>query len=265
MQVYIFKNKNNFQNISQNEPIFIDNKSYSLISNTKNDSQNLPKDSLFINFDLLWIIKPGLLTECEFAIEGDFDSRVVEYLKNSTFCTTIKIFSQNVVLQNDLTNNLAQQDSGILTYNYTNCFVTKHELLSSSSKITIVCSPLYNDSVVDYISKTCSLSFCDSKCGLNIQNYTQNGTVSELQSNESFKDYSLSDSKSFYLGSIKFTSGKNIGLTYGVKNVNNFTISLLQYLKYDLSVGDTYQITQSCDKTYQTCKGFNNQLNFRGF
>lgn len=66
-------------------------------------------------------------------------------------------------------------------------------------------------------------------------------------------------------GLVTWTSGKNKGYKMEVKNYLPNYIYLQQRMLFKIEEGDTYTITEGCDKTFARCKLFNNKDNFKGF
>lgn len=70
-------------------------------------------------------------------------------------------------------------------------------------------------------SPTCRACFCDKKCGLNIENYMVNGSITTMDSQINFSSNALASYADDYFknGYIKFTSGKDCDDTITVKNL----------------------------------------------
>lgn len=71
-------------------------------------------------------------------------------------------------------------------------------------------------------------------------------------------------------GLLSWTSGANTGRQMEVKRFQNsggaVEIELWRSMALPISLGDNFDITVGCDKTFLTCKAkFGNQINFRGF
>ncbi len=74
-------------------------------------------------------------------------------------------------------------------------------------------------------------------------------------------------SMTFEQGQIKFTGGKNNGLTYSIKKqISNTRIQLLSPLKFPITVGDTFKMYPGCNKTVTACTlQFNNLIHIGAF
>ena len=121
----------------------------------------------------------------------------------------------------------------------------------------------------DTYSPLCRCCFCDKKCGLNKDNYTIKGVISEiinqLEFNTNTEKIINKDNNYFTNGIIKMINGKNNGITTEVKkSVNNY-IGLKFKFPFEINVGDQFEIIAGCDKEFYTCcSKFDNAINFRG-
>lgn len=70
----------------------------------------------------------------------------------------------------------------------------------------------------------------------------------------------------FVGGTITFNSGLNKGKTIEIIafDAATNTITVMENFPYVIGTGDLFTITQGCDKRFDTCKVYNNQINFRG-
>ncbi len=119
-------------------------------------------------------------------------------------------------------------------------------------------------------SPLCDAVLGDSRCGVSLTTYTGNVDSNPSTYSISTGDLSAQDTNFFTRGKITFTSGANDGvereIRSDIKVDNSRTITFWEPLPFDPSVGDTFDITAGCDKTYETCKAkFSNGSNFRGF
>ena len=245
MQVYIFKNDTKSNNIA----------------GFTNSGQNVFNGQQYyqINFDVVKFQKNVGFQESIIEIEGFFDEEILRFISSDYF----KIY---IILQ------VNEEKTGLIKnipYYYDNCTIQNHMINNAKSTITISSGILYNDNITNYITKTCNAKFCDKKCGLDVNNYTFYGSVTDLRSQNSFVDKNILTNNvkgsNFKFGSVHFTSGANKGLKYDIRTIDTLIISLIQLLKYPLLIGDTYKALQSCQKRYDDCKNFKNEINFRGF
>lgn len=105
-------------------------------------------------------------------------------------------------------------------------------------------------------------------CTLNPVTYTVTGTVTaEVASKLKFTASGITQASGYYTGgTVTFTSGLNNGNSYTVKSYDGTNVTLYLPSGYSIQVGDTFEITAGCDKTFTTCKNkFNNEINFGGF
>lgn len=119
-------------------------------------------------------------------------------------------------------------------------------------------------------SESCRAKFCDSRCGLNMLNYTFTGTVIAVSS-DSFTISASGTNKSagfFTRGTVAFTSGENNGIIMEIvghiKNGASDVLTPFLPLPAAIAVGDTMKVIAGCDGLFATCKTFGNYLNFRG-
>jgi uncharacterized phage protein (TIGR02218 family) len=74
----------------------------------------------------------------------------------------------------------------------------------------------------------------------------------------------------FTNGVVKWTSGLNAASGTAYNQVRAYTnstkrIQLWGFARWTVQVGDTFEITPGCDKTFSMCKNrFSNSINFRG-
>lgn len=121
---------------------------------------------------------------------------------------------------------------------------------------------------VRIVSTRCDADLGDSRCGYTLT--PDNGTVTSITSaRRVFIDTSLSAADGHYNGGkVTWVTGDNAGRLMDVKKytASTDTVELYEPLPDDIAIGDTYTITQGCDKTFATCvDDFSNGANFRGF
>lgn len=128
-------------------------------------------------------------------------------------------------------------------------------------------SQALNKNIGDLYSHRCRAKFGDAKCKADLSKYTFSGTITEVQSNNIIIDVNRNEESDFFkYGSIKFLTGENQGVAKEIQSYNkNGKIVLANPLPYKPSIGDNYEITAGCNKSFTTCyKQFNNAINFRG-
>lgn len=115
----------------------------------------------------------------------------------------------------------------------------------------------------------CSYELGDPKCGVNLDDFRVTGTITQVINQHRIKDSSRSEAADWFAqGKITFTSGNCAGLSMEVQtwtggSSKNFVLSL--DMPYPIQVGDAYEVTPGCDKTFATCQQKFNNMNFSGF
>jgi uncharacterized phage protein (TIGR02218 family) len=132
------------------------------------------------------------------------------------------------------------------------------ELRGLTQKLSGVIGELY--------SPTCRANLGDDHCKVNITSSTVTGAISAVGSNNIIYDSARTEvTGTFTHGRLSFTSGANAGLAFEVKSHAAGQIKLMLPPPYAVEIGDTYSLTQGCDKRFNTCiTRFNNAVNFRG-
>lgn len=120
--------------------------------------------------------------------------------------------------------------------------------------------------VGELYSPTCRADFGDSRCKIDLAARTYAGTLTEAASRSSVKDSARTEEAGiFSFGRIAFTSGGNDGISMEIKQFSKGIFTLVLPLPYMPLIGDTYTVSEGCDKTFKTCTGrFENAVNFRG-
>jgi uncharacterized phage protein (TIGR02218 family) len=119
------------------------------------------------------------------------------------------------------------------------------------------------------IQPTCTRTLGDEGCTVNLDSFAATGTINIATSRYSFTT-TLSAIGGYYaLGSIKFTSGNNSGLTRTIKSFTALhgQIDLSYPLEFNVNVGDSFIVKPGCDKTRGAngCTKFSNLPNYKGF
>lgn len=124
-----------------------------------------------------------------------------------------------------------------------------------------------SQTIGELYSASCRAAFADPRCKINAATYTVTGAVTDSVSNQELKDTSRDEASGLYnFGKITFTSGANVGLSMEVKEfTSGGQIILVLPMPYNIAAGDSYSMTQGCDKTLATCASqYSNVANFRG-
>jgi uncharacterized phage protein (TIGR02218 family) len=111
----------------------------------------------------------------------------------------------------------------------------------------------------------CLNTLFDSGCGLNKASYAVYGTVSSATTTTINSGLSTPDD-TFTLGTIRFTSGMNSGISRTVRAFASGTFELALPLVTAPVLGDEFIAYPGCDRTLSTCHvKFANRLNYVGF
>ncbi len=131
-----------------------------------------------------------------------------------------------------------------------------------------------NQTVGRTFQATCDAALGDIRCGVNLNDpaFKGSGTVVTVDGDRKFTVSGLSayiDSW-FALGTLSWTAGANAGRKAEVQThevaSTQVAITLLEAPVLAITVGDTFDITAGCYKTFETCTSrFANAINFRGF
>ena len=171
-----------------------------------------------------------------------------EIILHSNVC--IKIFADNIA-----TDIFCGFISNISENNNLLCI----EIFSNLSKL--------KSSIGELFSPLCRECLGSAKCGINLKNYSSQGRISNIVSDDCFICQISNENKTigwYRYGIIKFLNGKLKGVSLQITDKIDDKIYLLVGTKM-LAVGDEFMIYAGCDKTQTTCKNkFNNIINFRG-
>lgn len=112
---------------------------------------------------------------------------------------------------------------------------------------------------------TCRAYLGDSRCKVDLTEYTIPGTVEDVSNNRAILCSTLGKPAGYFnYGVIKFTSGLNKDLKFEIKNSTDKTIEFQLPANYVIAKGDTFEAIAGCDKTIKTCQDiFKNAINIR--
>ncbi|MBK8773092.1 MAG: DUF2163 domain-containing protein [Rhizobiales bacterium] len=129
-------------------------------------------------------------------------------------------------------------------------------------------SDALNQSVGRTYTASCSRTFGDAGCAINLSALTVTGAVTSVTSNSVFRDSSRSEAVDHFIaGTFEFTSGLNSGLKpleirgYAADG----TITVFEGFFYAPAIGDTYTLKPGCRKRLVDCQARSNVPNFFGF
>lgn len=113
----------------------------------------------------------------------------------------------------------------------------------------------------------CGHTLYDAACGLVKASWVETGAVIAGSTRSIVNGNLTTQAAGFYdLGTIRFTSGVNNGVSRTIKTYTPGIITVSMPLPNIPGVGDAISIYPGCDKTQSTCTSkFNNLANFRGF
>lgn len=113
---------------------------------------------------------------------------------------------------------------------------------------------------------SCSHSLYSVGCGVLKASFSVSGSIVSASTTQTLNTGLSQVGGIFSQGIIEFTSGQNNGVKRTVKLHNDRVISITLPLSYQPQIGDTFTISQGCDKTMNTCNiVFNNLSRYRGF
>jgi uncharacterized phage protein (TIGR02218 family) len=119
----------------------------------------------------------------------------------------------------------------------------------------------------NFYQSSCLNTLFDNGCGLVKSAYAVTSTVSTATTTQI--NSALAQAAGYFsLGTIRFTSGANNGITRSVRAFAGGAFTLALPLVTAPSPGDSFTAYPGCDKTKATCEGTkfgNNVVNFRGF
>ena len=111
----------------------------------------------------------------------------------------------------------------------------------------------------------CRNGFCDEKCGLNIEDWTNSLQVASPDTDRFFTSNASFADNYYTGGKLVWTSGANDGLSTMVVYSSGQNIRLLDRMPNIPQVGDNFEVQAQCDKSRTTCQQtFGNTINFNG-
>lgn len=111
----------------------------------------------------------------------------------------------------------------------------------------------------------CLHTLFDNGCGLNKAAYAVGGTIVAATLTD-FNSTISAPTDNFTLGTVRFTSGANNGVTRSVRFQSGGQFVFALPLTTPPLAGDTFLAWPGCNKMKDTCSSkFNNLVNFRGF
>ena len=120
---------------------------------------------------------------------------------------------------------------------------------------------------IQQTSLECRYGFCDTKCKLDIADYTNSYVISSVESRDTFRVADMEEafnSNSYQWGLCRFTSGLNEGVEMEILRQFGNRIQLFLPLNFIMAEDDTVDLILGCSKTWDRCGDFNNRVNFGG-
>jgi uncharacterized phage protein (TIGR02218 family) len=114
----------------------------------------------------------------------------------------------------------------------------------------------------------CSADLGDARCGVDLADLEESGTVTAVISATAFETALAQPTGWYDGGELAWTGGVNAGQTVAVRSWDAATSMLSLFLPalYPMQAGDAFTIRPGCDKSFATCQAkFDNVINFRGF
>jgi uncharacterized phage protein (TIGR02218 family) len=119
--------------------------------------------------------------------------------------------------------------------------------------------------LTEQYSSTCRAEFCDVRCTLDEADFDTDFTIDVVDGVMVFQSEDIDPTLSVYnLGYVEWASGANAGTKQDVQTSSGASIRLLIKPPFAMQVGDTGRAVKGCNKTIDTCRVFNNAINFRG-
>jgi uncharacterized phage protein (TIGR02218 family) len=112
---------------------------------------------------------------------------------------------------------------------------------------------------------TCRNTLYDPQCTLNRASFTDSFTVSAASAIGINWTSAPTTPANYIFGTLTITTGAGAGQAITVNNAGPLGVTVGYPLLVVPAPGDTFTITQGCDKTVARCVSFGNQLNFGGF
>jgi uncharacterized phage protein (TIGR02218 family) len=119
-------------------------------------------------------------------------------------------------------------------------------------------------------SRRCDADVGDARCGVDLATpeFAATGTVASLSGRQTFTspEFEAFESDWFTGGRLEWTSGANAGFAARIVRHTGGEIEIFGALKAAIAIGDAFDATAGCDKSFTTCREkFTNAARFRGF
>lgn len=135
--------------------------------------------------------------------------------------------------------------------------------LSLAVNVNSLANRLNNNFPTRCYYPTCPFSLFDKMCGVNINEYSYAGTVTEA-TKKIIHSTLIFEDRYYEQGGMEFTSGVLSGSIHSIKYSSNNTFELLVEAETAPSPGDSFIVFPGCNKTPDECKNkFNNFIHNR--
>jgi uncharacterized phage protein (TIGR02218 family) len=170
------------------------------------------------------------------------------------------IFEKNGIEED---NDLRDAEIGIFIYsnkNLTNfttyyCESFTYHDLSFEIKLSSIAN-LYNQPLLQVFSKTCRANFCDDKCQIIEEDYSNIYEIQKIDGNIVIVT-SMDKENGYYNGGVAIINDNKFQILHHTNNI----LSLSGTVTSDIFI----KLIAGCDKNFETCcDKFNNAINFRG-
>ena len=118
-------------------------------------------------------------------------------------------------------------------------------------------------------SPVCRFQFCDDDCGKNIADHSRNVTIKRTIDDRQFIVSGQYENVAW--GYIRFLTGDNAGeqisihSSYYNSGAGETTVTLKMFVENPMLAGDTLLLVDGCDGRAETCKDYDNFLEFGGW
>lgn len=119
--------------------------------------------------------------------------------------------------------------------------------------------------LVPRTSPTCRAEFCGPGCNLSAARFTRRAPVIAIDADVGSVTFAAIDPADFIDGRLRFESGSQAGLTFGIIQSDGNALLLDRPLSGAITPGTMAQLREGCDHTLATCRDrFGNAVNFHG-
>lgn len=126
-------------------------------------------------------------------------------------------------------------------------------------------SDYLNKQIIELTSPNCRAQFGDSRCLKNLAGLQVVTTIAAMTNQRQFTVTATGFlSNYFQYGKVEWLSGALDGYVADISASVDGAITLYSKAPLVIEAGDSVKLTAGCDKTFDTCIGFANAINFQG-